>query len=62
MGGGWQLAGLLLACCNAVEQGCARFGLVPCAFQKKLLCLFFFQELIALEQIVSNLRLIKHSK
>lgn len=34
----------------------------PALFRRNYCVFFFFQELIALEQIVSNLRLIKHSK
>lgn len=45
---------------NAVEPGCAHPGLASCTFPKKLLCLFW--ELIILEQIASNLRLIKYNK
>lgn len=45
---------------NAGEPGCAHPGLAPCTFLNKLLCLFW--ELIILEQIASNLRLIKYNK
>lgn len=45
---------------NAVDPGCAHPGLASCTFPNKLLCLFW--ELIILEQIASNLRLIKYNK
>ena len=45
---------------NACEPGCAHRGLTSCTFLNKLLCLFW--ELIILEQIASNLRLVKYNK